>query len=424
MPGMSARTRGRYRRVAARLHRWPPADRGDRTGGRHVRRARAEPAGERVRGRHRAAAAGPARSHGRGAAASRVHRCRALLHAVGEATDYTRRPFDAVSIESVLAFRIDDLIRVCGLSVPTRMKIDGGRLRAQGAGGRRGPARRGPLRPLHRTGRGRAGRPASADGGRVPGRFGLSSRPRRTTITAPEPILASSTLFTKAWTASASACCHDPRFYPNRPARADGGAARELLPQPRHRVARTGRACATGSPSCTVPRLEDARLETQLERKRKRMVFMGRGLQVVESEIARVAERLPSRAGRALAAPARPRAGRSSTAPSTGARDTRRPSVSRRSRAWTFRPPVLERMQSPRWRAFLATPRALRFWRWIEAAGPASETVAAVPREAQPRCGARRADDLAQVSNRGRLPARRATARHPDHRLPSTAGTT
>ncbi len=46
------------------------------------------------------------------------------LHAVGEATDYTRRPFEAVSVESVLAFRIDDLIRVCGVPPPTRMKID------------------------------------------------------------------------------------------------------------------------------------------------------------------------------------------------------------------------------------------------------------------------------------------------------------
>jgi FkbM family methyltransferase len=46
------------------------------------------------------------------------------LHAVGEATDYTRRPFVPVSVEHVLAFRIDDLLRVCGVPRPTRMKID------------------------------------------------------------------------------------------------------------------------------------------------------------------------------------------------------------------------------------------------------------------------------------------------------------
>lgn len=46
------------------------------------------------------------------------------LHAVGEAIDYTRRPFAPVSVEHVLAFRIDDLIRVCGVQPPTRMKID------------------------------------------------------------------------------------------------------------------------------------------------------------------------------------------------------------------------------------------------------------------------------------------------------------
>ena len=46
------------------------------------------------------------------------------LHAVGEASDYTRRPFVPVAIEHVLAFRIDDLIRVCGVPRPTRMKID------------------------------------------------------------------------------------------------------------------------------------------------------------------------------------------------------------------------------------------------------------------------------------------------------------
>jgi len=46
------------------------------------------------------------------------------LHAVGEATDYTRRPFEPVAVDQVLAFRLDDLIRVCALPRPTRMKID------------------------------------------------------------------------------------------------------------------------------------------------------------------------------------------------------------------------------------------------------------------------------------------------------------
>ncbi len=130
-------------------------------------------------------------------------------------------------------------------------------------------------------------------------------------------------------------------------------------------------------------RLEDARLETQLERKRKRMVFMGRGLQVVESEIAGVTsgyrpepverwQRLLGLGRQVVNRAIYWREGHPSPERVTSGLERDIP------------PGVLARMQSPRWRAFLATPRALRFWRWIEAAGPSSETIAAVLREARP----------------------------------------
>jgi FkbM family methyltransferase len=46
------------------------------------------------------------------------------LHAVGEALDYARRPFEAVAVESVAAYRLDDLVKVLGLPSPTRLKLD------------------------------------------------------------------------------------------------------------------------------------------------------------------------------------------------------------------------------------------------------------------------------------------------------------
>lgn len=46
------------------------------------------------------------------------------LHAVGEALDYARRPFAPVAVEQVAAFRLDDLVRVLKLPLPTRLKLD------------------------------------------------------------------------------------------------------------------------------------------------------------------------------------------------------------------------------------------------------------------------------------------------------------
>jgi FkbM family methyltransferase len=46
------------------------------------------------------------------------------FHAVGEALDYTRRPFSPVAVERVAAFRLDDLIGTLKLPPPTRMKLD------------------------------------------------------------------------------------------------------------------------------------------------------------------------------------------------------------------------------------------------------------------------------------------------------------
>ena len=46
------------------------------------------------------------------------------MHAVGEALDYARRPFTPAAVEHVLTFRLDDLVRVLALPLPTRLKLD------------------------------------------------------------------------------------------------------------------------------------------------------------------------------------------------------------------------------------------------------------------------------------------------------------
>jgi FkbM family methyltransferase len=46
------------------------------------------------------------------------------LHAVGEALDYARRPFAPVATQAVMAFRLDDLVRIFALPRPTRIKLD------------------------------------------------------------------------------------------------------------------------------------------------------------------------------------------------------------------------------------------------------------------------------------------------------------
>ena len=46
------------------------------------------------------------------------------FHAVGQALDDERRPFEPAAVEQVLAFRLDDLVREFGLPRPTRIKLD------------------------------------------------------------------------------------------------------------------------------------------------------------------------------------------------------------------------------------------------------------------------------------------------------------
>jgi hypothetical protein len=130
-------------------------------------------------------------------------------------------------------------------------------------------------------------------------------------------------------------------------------------------------------------RLDDPRLETQIERKRKRMVFMARGLKVVESEIQGVT---------------------SGFRPEPDEPWQRLLGLGRQvmNRAIYFRPnhpspervvlglekdmpeALVARMHTPRWKRWLSKPLALRAWRWIEAAGPVSPTVDAVFDEVKP----------------------------------------
>lgn len=46
------------------------------------------------------------------------------FHAVGEALDDERRPFEPAAVERVLAYRLDDLVRDFALPRPTRIKLD------------------------------------------------------------------------------------------------------------------------------------------------------------------------------------------------------------------------------------------------------------------------------------------------------------
>lgn len=130
-------------------------------------------------------------------------------------------------------------------------------------------------------------------------------------------------------------------------------------------------------------RLDDPRLETQIERKRKRMVFMARGLKVVESEIQGVT---------------------SGFRPEPVEPWQRLLGVGRQviNRAIYFRPnhpspervtsglekdmpdAVVARLHAPGWRRLLSRPLALRVWRWIEAAGPVSPTIDAVLQDVRP----------------------------------------
>ena len=120
-----------------------------------------------------------------------------------------------------------------------------------------------------------------------------------------------------------------------------------------------------------------------LEPKKKRAIFMGRGLKAVESEIAGVASGFrpgpPERWQRLL---------------SLGRQVVNRAIYLRKDHPSPERvvaglekdmgPALVARFSTPRWQRILARPAALRTWRWIEEAGPASPTLVALLREIDP----------------------------------------
>jgi hypothetical protein len=130
-------------------------------------------------------------------------------------------------------------------------------------------------------------------------------------------------------------------------------------------------------------RLEDPRLEPQMERKKKKAIFMGRGLKAVESEIAGVVSGYrpepPERWQRLLTL------GRQVVNRAIYLREGH-PSPERVVSSLEKDMPaaLVERIHRPRWRRALARPFALRAWRWIEAAGPASPTLVSLLRSLEP----------------------------------------
>jgi len=130
-------------------------------------------------------------------------------------------------------------------------------------------------------------------------------------------------------------------------------------------------------------RLEDPRLEPQIARKKKKAIFMGRGLKAVESEIDGVVSGYrpepPERWHRLLML------GRQVVNRAIYLRGGH-PSPERvvSSLEKDMPPALVARIGTPRWRRFLSRPLALRAWRWIEAAGPPSETLVSLLRHVDP----------------------------------------
>jgi hypothetical protein len=130
-------------------------------------------------------------------------------------------------------------------------------------------------------------------------------------------------------------------------------------------------------------RLDDPRVEPKMERKRKRAVFMGRGLKAAESEIPGVTSGYrpepPERWQRVLTL------GRQVVNRAIYLRNGH-PSPERvvAGLEKDMPPALLAEFSTPRWQRFLARPLALRLWRWIEAASPASPTLVARLRELDP----------------------------------------
>src|ERR1043165_3729744 len=130
-------------------------------------------------------------------------------------------------------------------------------------------------------------------------------------------------------------------------------------------------------------RLEDPKLDQQLKRKRKRAVFMARGLKVVESEINGVTSGYrpdpPERWQRVLGVGRQVinraiyfRAGHPSHDRVVAGLEKELPDA------------LVARMHRPWWKWILARPAALRVWRWIEEASPVSPTIESLLREVDP----------------------------------------
>jgi hypothetical protein len=131
-------------------------------------------------------------------------------------------------------------------------------------------------------------------------------------------------------------------------------------------------------------RVEQPRVEQpRVEHKKKRMVLMARGLKVAESEIAGVTSGYrpepPERWHRVL---------------SVGRQVVNRGIYLRRNHPSPdrvvqgmerdFPPGLVEQVNTPRWQSILRMPLALRVWRWIESAGPASPTLTALLQDIRP----------------------------------------
>ena len=130
-------------------------------------------------------------------------------------------------------------------------------------------------------------------------------------------------------------------------------------------------------------RLEDPQVDQQLKRKRKRAVFMARGLKVVESEIAGVTSGYrpdpPERWQRVLGVGRQVmnraiyfRAGHPSPDRVVAGLEKELPDA------------LVARMHGRWWKRILAHPAALRVWRWIEEVSPVSPTLESLLREIQP----------------------------------------
>ena len=130
-------------------------------------------------------------------------------------------------------------------------------------------------------------------------------------------------------------------------------------------------------------RMEDPRFAEQVARKGKRGIFQGRGLKAVESEIADVTSGYrpePEESWHRVL-----RVGRQVVNRAIYLRKGH-PSPERVVDGLERAMPVTltQRMKAWPWKTLLSKRAALRIWRWIEAAGPVSDTVASLLLEIKP----------------------------------------